>query len=195
MMVDKSDLFLDVFLGLLEFIVLVVFFKETKNYLMFQISYYYYLMAAPFFWIGSFIEILFSPETSCISPLDDIPLNDPKITANRYSQISDLFELLLLSLPNILPIVLELTVGAILIIIKYAIIKRISIDDLYLIHYMPLIISIIPLYITKLYSYIPIEAEKYIYDPYNFIGVILNTLFLIAGGLLGLSTLQWLVVR
>ncbi len=194
MTVNKLDLSLDIFLGILGSIILAIFFKKTKNYLTFQISYYYYLVASPLFWIGSFIEILFSPETSCISPLDGMPPNDSKITADKYSQISDLFQLLLLSLPNILPIVLELIVGAILIIIKYAIIKRISIDDLYLIHYMPLIISIMPLYITKLYSYIPIEAEIYIYNPYNFIGIILNTLFLIAGGLLGLSTLQWLVL-
>jgi hypothetical protein len=188
MEIDRISLCTDFLLGILEFLILLIILEKTENYSSFQFSYYYYLVIAPFFGLVYLLKIIFWPISNLDATQDSHCRSaDGGFTPNRSSQLLGLFQLLRLSLPNVFPIAIELVMGVTLITIKFFVTQNASINDLYLINYTPLLISILPLYLAGIHGQLSSKAIESIYNPYNFVGIILNTLVLLTGGLLGFN--------
>jgi hypothetical protein len=188
MVINSTNIYADIILGILEFAVLVMFFMKTEKYSTFQPSYYYYLLVFPCLGLLKIFEIIVFPKAN-IDPtqVDFVSSNNSQLSTNRRSQILELLQLPFLSLPIILPTCIELLTGIISIVLKFILTKSVAIDDLYVIHYIPAILSLAPLYSKQVQDYLPSNMVNSIYNPYNFVGIGLNTLVLITGGLIGLN--------
>jgi hypothetical protein len=195
--VNSANIYIDTIIGIAEFVLLLGFFIKTDKYLVFQFSYYYYLIVSPCLGLVELSKIILSPRLNIDkTQMDFISSDDSKLSANRRSQVLEIFQLLLLSLPSISPTLIELIFGIISVIIKYNLTKDISVNDIYLIHFTPTLLSVAPLCLKEIKSYfLGNVLLDNVYNPYIFfsitlstlIAIGLNTLVLIGGGLIGLS--------
>jgi membrane protease YdiL (CAAX protease family) len=194
--IDRISIYTDLLLGILEFAILVIAFGKTENYSSFQGSYYYYLVIAPIYGLSYLFKIAFWPIANSDPTQDDQSLAaDNQSTTRRCPHLLVFLRLLFLSLPLILPTVAELVIGIISIFIKFAVTKSASVNDLYVIHYSPVILSVIPLYLVIIRNQLPIKAIENIYEPYNFVGIAINTFVLLIGGWLGLNICEEVIFR
>jgi hypothetical protein len=186
--IDRLSVYTDLLLGTLEFGLLAWILWKTESYAALECSYYYYLLVAPFLVVGYCWRIIFLPIANVDLTLEDHYLTDDgQFAPSRRTQIQELSTLILLVLPIVLPTFMELAIGIISVVIKYAVTNQASMNDLYLIHYTPVVLSIIPLYWKQLCSQLPAKAVASIYDPYNFAGIAVNILVLLIGGGIGLD--------
>jgi hypothetical protein len=179
MTIDLESICIDTALGTLILVIVAATLGGFKNYSSFIGSYYYYLAVMPFFAIAKLMKI-FLPIDESHSSQDREEINPVK-----KNQIQDLLQLSIASLVYIILTCIELITGTISVTLKAMLTKKILIDEVYLICYTPGIISLIPLYLPGVKKYLPIEAIEKIYNPYNFIGVLLNTMIILIGGLIG----------
>jgi hypothetical protein len=201
--VNNTSIYIDIILGIVEFILLFIYFVKTEEYATFRFSYYYYLIAAPFFWLLKIFQIILFPKLS-VDPtqLDFAQSDNIELPINRKSQILQLFQLLFLSLPIILPTLIELIFGVTSTISKYTLAKNVSVNDLYIIHFTTALLSIVPLCLKEIKiclkeikSFSPIDIDILDDSQINYIvffvvlstlvGIAVNTLVLISGGLIG----------
>jgi hypothetical protein len=173
--VTASSLILDLSLGLLETVIILVVLIRTDKYSCFSLFYYYLWIISPFLLVFSLkAEKLLQEEADQEQP----------------SKISFFLAVVLLTIS---PTIVELMCGALSSIIKFSVAKNLSIDDLYVINYTPALVSVIPLYLSKIERHMPITMIDSLYDPYNFTGIIINSIVLLVGGLGGsLISGQWL---
>jgi hypothetical protein len=173
---------IDFLLGITGSGLLAIAFLKTNSAPAFSPIYYYYCAIAPFLALWKIVTIAFRPEANFDPTQPEQPLD-------RRSQTAALLQLFWLILPSIVFTSLEFLIGWILAFIKYAITHSISMEDLYIICYLPAIVSIIPLYSKRIYDLLPERAITNIYgtygdNAYNFLGIGLNTLVLMMGGML-----------
>jgi hypothetical protein len=193
---NSTNICIDLILGVVEFVLLLIYFLKTEEYTTFRIVYYYYLILAPCFGVLEFIKIIFSSKSNFDpTKADFTELNNIEVSINRNSQILQLFQMLLASLLVILPTLIEFILGATSIIIKYALTKNVSANDLYIIHFTPVFLSIVPLCLKEIKSFPPDNILDNAQKTYVFFGIVLftlvgialNTLVLVSGGLIGLN--------
>jgi hypothetical protein len=173
---------IDFLLGIIGFGLLSIAFLKTNSAPAFSPSYYYYCAIAPFL-------ILWKTVTIALCPEANFDPSQPEQPLDRRSQTTALLQLLSLTLPLTVFTGLEFSIGWALALIKYTITHSVSMEDLYIICYLPAIMSIIPLYSKRLYDLLPEKAIANIYgtygnNAYNFSGIGLNTLVLLMGGIL-----------
>jgi hypothetical protein len=186
----------DIVLGLIEFLLLLIYFSKTGEYSSFQIGYYYYLIAAPCFGLLELVKIIiFSKSNVDLTQLDLAESDNTELSINRKYQIVLLFQMLLASLIIISPTLIELILGAISTLVKYALTKNVSVNDLYIIHFTSAFLGLVPLYLKELKSLPPDIILDNPQKTYIFFGIVLltlvgialNTLVLISGSLIGLN--------
>jgi hypothetical protein len=199
--VNNTSIYIDIVLGIIEFILLFIYFVKTEEYATFRCSYYYYLIAAPCFWLMKIFQIILFPR-STIDPtqLDFTESDNIELSINRRSQVLQLIQLPFVSLLIILPTLIELIFGIISTIVKYTVTKNVSANDLYIIHFTTALLSVTPLCLKEIKSISPIDKSFYSIgtlndDQKNYIfffivlsalaGIAVNTLVLISGGLIG----------
>jgi hypothetical protein len=188
MEMDRFSVCTDLLLGTLEFGLLVWMLWKAESYAVLECSYYYYLLVAPFFVFGYCLRIIFLPIANVdLTQEDHYLTDDGRFAPSRLTQLQKLSKLILLAWPVVLPTFIELAIGIISVVIKYAVTQQVSMNDLYLIHYTPMVLSIVPLYGKQLCSQLPSKAITSIYDPYNFVGITINILVLLIGGRIGLD--------
>ena len=190
---NNANIYIDIILGITEFLLLSAYFVKTDNYETFRFSYYYYLIIAPCFGLLEFIKIIFSTQSNI--DIDRIDIAESELPMNRKSQILQLFQLSFASLFLMLPTLIELIIGAVSTLVKYALTKDVSANDLYVIHFTPAFLSVIPLCLKEikglsLDNILDNTQKTYIFFctlPFTLIGITINTLVLISGGLIGLN--------
>jgi hypothetical protein len=104
MSVNNTSTYVDIILGIVEFILLFIYFVKTEEYSTFRFSYYYYLVAAPCFWLLKMFEIILFPKSSIDPTQIDLAESDNiELSINRKSEILQLIQLPFLSLLLVLP--------------------------------------------------------------------------------------------
>jgi hypothetical protein len=199
--VNNTNIHIDTILGIVEFILLFIYFVKTEEYAAFRFSYYYYLIAAPCFWLLKIFQIILFPRSS-IDPtqLDFAESDNIELSIHRKSQILQLFQLLFLSLPIVLPTLIELIFGVTSTIAKYTLTRNVSANDLYIIHFTTALLSVVPLCLKEIKiclkeikSFSPIDILDDSQINYiilfvvlsTLVGIAVNTLVLISGSLIG----------
>ncbi len=192
---SSANLYVDITLGITGFLLLLIYFINTEEYAVFRLVYYYYLIAAPCFGLLKLSEItLFAKSNIDLSQIS-LAESDTERSINRKSEIIILFQMLLVSLLIILPTLIELVIGAMSIITKYALTENVSVNDLYVIHFTTAFLAVVPLCLKEIKDSSPDNildnAQKtYIYFwtvLFTLVGIAINTLVLISGGLIGLN--------
>jgi hypothetical protein len=179
----KLDIIIDIVLGLLELFSVLSVMRVTKQYSCFNWFYYYGWVMVPLLLILNFKK------------KDDTVLENHDLSFSIISSPKESLQIMIMLTINILPTITELVCGVSTSLAKFFIAKHISENDLYIIHYTPVLISIVPLYLESLKKNIPAEMMDAIYNPYNFVGIGLNTLIFLGGGVLGISIMDMLVVN
>jgi hypothetical protein len=173
---------IDFLLGITGSGLLAIALLKTNSAPAFSPIYFYYCAIAPFLALWKIVTIALRPEAN-FDP------TQPEQLLDRRSPTTALLQLLWLTLPLTVFTGLEFSIGWALALIKYTITHSISMEDLYIISYLPAIVSIIPLYSKRIYDLLPEGAIANIYgtygdNGYNFLGIGLNTLVLLMGGML-----------
>jgi hypothetical protein len=199
--VNNTSIYIDIILGIVEFILLFIYFVKTEEYATFWFSYYYYLIAAPCFWLLKIFEIILFPRSS-IDPtqIDFTKSDNIELSINRGSQVLKLFQLAFVSLLMILPTLIELILGVMSIVTKYTLTKNVSVNDLYIIHFTTALLSVAPLCLKEIKSFDSIDKSFDSIDILDdsqinymvffillstLVGIAVNTLVLISGSLIG----------
>jgi hypothetical protein len=180
---NELTILIDFLLGITGLGLLAIAFLKTNSAPAFSPTFYYYCAIAPLLILWKIVTIALRPEASFDPTQPEQPLD-------RRSQTIALLQLLWLILPSMVFAGLEFSIGWALALIKYAITHSISMEDLYIICYLPAIVSILPLYSKRIYDLLPAGAIANIYgtygdNAYNLLGVGLNTLVLLMGGTVG----------
>jgi hypothetical protein len=197
---NNTSIYIDIIIGIVEFILLFIYFVKTEEYAAFQFSYYYYLIAAPCFWFLKIFQIILFPRSSIDPTQLDAESDNIELSINVKSQILQLVQLPFVSLLLILPTLIELTFGVVSIIAKYTLTENISANDLYIIHFTTAILSVVPLCLKDIKSFYAIDKSFYSIDILDdsqisyiilftvistLVGIAVNMLVLILGSLIG----------
>jgi hypothetical protein len=190
------NIYLDVAIGILEFIILFVFFLKTEKYSSFNFIYYYYLIVAPCYGLMKFFKIIQSPKLN-IDPtqMDSSGTVNTQSPIDKKSQVLQLFQILFGSLLIISPTLVELISGILSTIVKYTATKNISNYDMYIVHFIPALLGIVILCLKEINTTHLSNRSDGLSKPYILFaimldvsgGIALNTLILISGSLIGLS--------
>lgn len=151
-----ETLLLNLLIGLLLCISLGIFYESTV-----------------IFYVMLHIHIIFM--ASLIGTLFNFKETIGELIANPLSLVG-----------YIIPLTVEILLGIISINIKYILNRFVSFQDVVLITTTPLIVVSMPFVFTNLQQFISSAARFNIYESFNILGLLSNTLILFVGGMLGL---------
>jgi hypothetical protein len=168
----------DIFLGVSQFLVLFFFFESTKIFYMI-FSLHTYVIFSPL----ALLAWLYSNLVSIVN--FNCNISNLKNNEFNLSSLTNSFKILLGLITIVTPVLLLMASGCLFITLRHLFDFKVVVNDVYIISYIPAFITACPfLKLNVFEKCISNDAKYFIYDSYNFPGIIFITLILLLGSMI-----------